>query len=326
MAKISLNNHASDLDNLEFLARIASLYYEEGLTQQRISEELGYSRSAISRFLTAAREAGVVEIRVHHPLQRDLELEATLRREYDLECVRVLQGYNWEYDRMLSHLGALGAQFVEERVRDGMLLGVSWGTAVYEVSSALRPPYLPNLTVIQMIGALGMPDPEIDGIELARSYARSFGGRYRILPAPAIVESQQVRAAMIDERQISDTLNLARQVDIAILGIGTTDPEISGLVRAGYLTIKELQTLADAGAVGDVCAIYFDQHGNVIDTPVAKRVVGVSKQDLIQIPSRLAVAGGVVKAPAILGALRSGLITSLVTDDLAARKIIDSTT
>lgn len=323
MAKNTLNNHQNDLENTEFLARVASLYYEEGMTQQRISEELGYSRSAISRFLTAARSAGVVEIRVHHPLQRDLELESNLRENFALETVRVLKGYNWEYARMLPRLGALGARLVEERVRDGMLLGVSWGTAVYEVVNALRPPYLPNLTVIQMIGALGTPDPQIDGGELARSYARAFGGRYRLFPAPALVESPQVQAAIMQERPIRDTLDLARKVDIAVLGIGTTDPAMSSFVRAEYLTPKEVREIADAGAVGDVCAAHFDVHGTILDIYITARVVGVSDADLMKIPFRLGVAGGAIKAPAILGALRSGLLSALVTDDLAARKVLE---
>jgi deoxyribonucleoside regulator len=325
ITETAIGNHAKDMENHEFLARVASLYYEEGLTQQRIAEELGYSRSAISRFLTAAREAGVVEIRVHHPLQRDLELEAQLRSSFKLESARVLKGYNDEYNRMLPRLGALGARLVEARVQDGMLLGVSWGTAVYEVANALRPPYLPNLTVIQMLGALGTPDPQIDGGELARFYARTFGGRYRIFPAPALVESPQVRSAMMEERPIRDTLALARKVDIAILGIGTTDPAMSSLVRAEYLTPKEIREVAAAGAVGDVCAVHFDLEGKILDIPIAARVVGVSAADLTKIPVRLAVAGGAVKAPAILGALRSGLISALVTDVLAARSVLEQT-
>ncbi len=322
MAQANATNQVSELENLEFLARVASLYYEEGLTQQRISEDLGYSRSAISRFLTAAREAGVVEIRVHHPLQRDLELEAGLRDNFKLEIARVLKGPHGDYQRMLARLGELGARLVEERVRDQMLLGVSWGTAVYEVANALRPPYLPNLTVIQMIGALGTPDPQIDGGELARSYAHAFGGRYRIFPAPAIVESPEVKAAIMQERPIGDTLDLARKVDIAVLGIGTTDPTMSSFVRAEYLTPKEVREVADAGAVGDVLAVHFDLQGQILDLPIANRVVGVTKDDLLNIPFRLAVAGGSIKAPAILGALRSGLITALVTDDLAARQVL----
>ncbi|TFH33628.1 MAG: sugar-binding transcriptional regulator, partial [Anaerolineales bacterium] len=100
-------------------------------------------------------------------------------------------------------------------------------------------------------------------------------------------------------------------------------PAMSSLVRAGYLTPKEIRVVAQAGAVGDVCAVHFDIHGNILDIPIAARVIGVSESDLRKIPFRLGVAGGAVKAPAILGALRSGLISALVTDDLAVRSIFE---
>jgi DNA-binding transcriptional regulator LsrR (DeoR family) len=100
---------------------------------------------------------------------------------------------------------------------------------------------------------------------------------------------------------------------------------MSSLVRAEYLTPKEIQEVADAGAIGDVCAIHFDLQGSILDIPIAARVIGVSASQLVKIPFRLAVAGGAVKAQAILGALRSGLISALVTDDLAAGNVLAQT-
>jgi deoxyribonucleoside regulator len=315
--------HTKDAGNLDFLARVASLYYEEGLTQQRIAEEMGYSRSAISRFLTAAREAGVVEIRVHHPLKRTLELESALREQFGLQAVRVFDRQALDYQRMLGRLGALGAQIVEANVRDGMKIGVSWGTAVFEVANALRPPYFPGITVIQLVGSLGTPDPEIDGIELARAYARSFGGRYRILPAPAIVEGPRVRDALMQDRPVREVLEAAREVELAVVGIGTTRPEKNSMVRAEFLTETEALNLASAGAVGDVCANLFDSDGNLLDLPLAARTVAIRAEDLRSIPLVLGVAGGEVKADAIRGALKARLVNALVTDDVAARSVLD---
>jgi DNA-binding transcriptional regulator LsrR (DeoR family) len=313
-----------ELTNIEFLARVASMYYEDGLTQQRIAKELGYSRSAISRFLTTAREAGVVEILVHHPLKRVCDLEAGLGDRFNLKTVRVFDRQGLDYNRMLGRLGSLGAQIVESYVQDGMKIGVSWGTGVFEVSNALRPPYLPNVTVIQLVGALGTPDPEIDGVELARSYARTFGGRYRILPAPAIVESPQVRDALLKDRAVREVLEAARAIDLAVVGIGTTKPEKSSLVRAEYLTQQEVLALSSAGAVGDICAIHFDSEGSLLDLPLAARTVAIRAEDLRRIPLVLGVAGGEVKASAIRGALRSGLINALVTDDVAAQLVLEA--
>lgn len=316
------STESRDLENLEFLARVASRYYEDGLTQHQISEELGYSRSAISRFLSKAREVGVVEIRVNHPLQRNTDLESALQGQFGLKTVRVLNRNSLDYERTLSRIGSLGARLVEAMVVDGTKLGVSWGTAVYEVANALRYSYMPEVVVIQLIGALGTPDPQIDGVDLARAYASVFGGRYRILPAPAIVETPEVRDALLSDRPIRETLEQARRVDCAIVGIGTTDPSMSSLVRAEYLTEIEIRELANSGAVGDVCAIHFDQEGTILDLPIAHRVVGISAADLKNIPVTVGVAAGQVKAPAILGAIKARLVNSLVTDESAARAIL----
>jgi DNA-binding transcriptional regulator LsrR (DeoR family) len=137
-----------------------------------------------------------------------------------------------------------------------------------------------------------------------------------------VVESPEAQAALMQERPIRDTLDLARRVDIAVLGIGTTDPAMSSFVRAEYLTPKEVNEVADAGGIGDICAVHFDIQGRILDLPISKRVVGISAADLGKIPFRLGIAGGAIKSQAIQGALRSGLLSALVTDDLAARKVL----
>ena len=74
-----------------FLARVASLYYDQNQSQQEISKELGVSRSAISRFLTEARERGIVEIIVHYPWRTCPLLEQELKSTFNLKAVRVLK-------------------------------------------------------------------------------------------------------------------------------------------------------------------------------------------------------------------------------------------
>ena len=310
-------------DRFSLLVRVASMYYEDGLTQREISTRLGYSRSAISRLLTEAHNAGIVEIRVHHPLRRDNELEKALRERFDLRECRVLVSTTIPYAKMLRRIGEQAARLVEQSIGPDSVLGVSWGTSVYEVAHALRPPYYSGVQVVQLIGALGTPDPQIDGPELARWFAQLYGARYQTLPAPLIVDSPAVRDALMMDRHVKEVLQNASRVDVAVVGIGTIDPSMSSLLRAGYLTPKELKDLAESGVVGDVCALMFDIEGNLLDVPLARRVVGVQADMLRQIPLVLGVACGAVKAAAIHGALRARLINALVTDGEAARRVLE---
>ena len=56
-------------DDLLLLADVAQQYYLEDMTQEQIARRIGVSRSNVSRMLKDARERGVVEIRIHHPLR-----------------------------------------------------------------------------------------------------------------------------------------------------------------------------------------------------------------------------------------------------------------
>ncbi len=65
------------------LANVASMYYLEKRTQAQIAERMGYSRSAISRLITEAENRGIVEIRVHSPIKRNVELEMRVKKRFD---------------------------------------------------------------------------------------------------------------------------------------------------------------------------------------------------------------------------------------------------
>ena len=55
-------------DQRELLAQVASLYYEEEMTQDAIAKQFGLSRIKVYRLLKKAREEQVVQITIHWPL------------------------------------------------------------------------------------------------------------------------------------------------------------------------------------------------------------------------------------------------------------------
>jgi DNA-binding transcriptional regulator LsrR (DeoR family) len=302
----------------EFLARVASMYYEDNLTQSEVARNLGYSRSAISRFLTEARDAGVVEIRINHPLSRNNQLERDLRNTFGLRDVRILQRGGISYPKMLARLGRLTGQMLDGLINERTTLGVSYGTGVHAVATALRPTHYPGVKVIQLIGASGTPDPQIDGPELAQMFARAYGGTYLAFPAPLLVDNETIRNAIMSDSYVRDMLALTRHIDVAIVGIGTTEVHKSGLVRAGHIPADELKEIAAQGAAGDVCAIHYSIDGEILDLPIQHRTIGVGVDTLREIPFVIGVAGGEAKAEAIHGAIRAGLVNVIVTDDVTA--------
>lgn len=312
-------------ERLHFLATVAHLYYTERMSQETISQKLGYSRSAISRFLTEAQELGVVEIRIHYPIQRAHDLEQKLRDHFGLETIQVVQRAGREYTTMLRMVGQMGATYFDQILPDSAIVGISWGAAVHQVASTLRHrTRRGSVVVVQMMGSVGDGDPAIDGPEVARNFAMALDAQYQILPAPVIVQDRQTRDRLRTERQIQDVLDLAQQADLALVGIGSVKVERSGLVRAGHVSPEEMQSFEGLGAVGDICGTLYDSRGAIMDIDFNHRLLAVDLTALARNSFVIGVAGGVMKAPAILGALRGGFLKALITDSSAAEAVLGS--
>jgi DNA-binding transcriptional regulator LsrR (DeoR family) len=310
------------IERTELLARVASMYYEDNLTQDEIARRVDTSRSTVSRMLQEAREAGVVEITVHYPWKTVPEIEDDLVVRFHLRQARVLLGRGRPYEEVLRGLGVLAARYIESILIEGTILGISWGVAVYSTVRALRPGRRLPITVVQLVGAVGQGDPLIDGPELARLLASVYGGEYRYLHAPLIVEDAHAREVLLQEPRIRETLSLARRADVALVGIGAPSPQVYTLLRAGYLDQEQLAQLRAQGVVGDICARHYDAHGRVLDIELNQRIVGIELEALHDIEQVIGVAGGEAKAEAILGVLRSGHVNVLFTDDVTAREVL----
>ncbi len=313
-------------ERLELLATVAEMYYVRAISQAEIAKKLKFSRSKVSRLLTEARENGMVEVNIHFPLERVLELEKRICERFQLQKALVSKTGNQTPNQMLRSIGRLGANYLSEKLADGSTLGISWGTAVYEVAQAFRPKKLADFQVVQVIGSIGYGDPAIDGPEVARLIAVNFGGKYYTLNSPVIVQDKNTRDGLLKERNIQEVIAKGAQADYILAGIGSSNPARSGLVRAGYLGADELNRINEqTGAVGDICALFFNQDGEYGEIEFNKRVVGITLDQIKYNPAEvIGVAGGYEKVEAILGALRGGLINTLITDDRAAEKILEN--
>ncbi|GBD10264.1 Deoxyribonucleoside regulator [Candidatus Thermoflexus japonica] len=305
----------------ELLAHVASLYYEQGWNQSRIAKALGFSRSMVSRLLSEARQRKIVQISIHWPIRTVKDLEDQLVATFGLRTARVLDVENLPYPELLSRLGKLAALELVRYLRDGMTIAVTWGITLWELVQALPPQVYPRLRVVQCLGALGGTHP-CDTPAIVRRLAETLGAQGYYLHAPLMVESEQTCQQLLQERMIKEVLDLARQADLLLVGIGSTESEVSSLKRSGSLSEEDLAWLRRQGAVGYLCARYLDLNGQPIPTPFDRRTIGLTLEEIRRIPCVFAVAGGTLKARAILAALRSGLINILVTDKGAAAEAL----
>ncbi len=308
----------------ELLAFVAEKYFREDLRQTDIAELVGVTRSAVSRMLTEAREKGLVEILIHHPLQFDHELEGKLQRELNLQFTSVVifqEGA--EYEDQRKKLGKAASRLLIKLIEPEHRVGIGWGTSVQAAIEALDKSPVRDPQVIQLVGVLGSSRHSYSAQTLVDQMAQKLGGEGIYLYAPFIVENRQTAASLLEDPSVDRAIAKGRECDIALMGIGTTRPDYCSLYKGNHLSLSDLDLIRTAGAVGDVCALYFDQNGQLSPVDFHDRRIGISQQDLRNIPTRLAVAGWIEKAEAILGAIRGGYVNSLVTDKLTALRVLE---
>jgi DNA-binding transcriptional regulator LsrR (DeoR family) len=276
----------------------------------------------ISRMIAEARERNIVEINVHYPWTWR-QMEENLVRTFGLKSAKVMVMENESHNELLVGLGILVAEYFNEILRDNMVIGISWGSAMQHMINALKPRKMKDAVVIQLIGATGLENNLTDGPLLAQLLTDRLSATCHHLHTPLVVENKMVRDALLQERSIKETLNRAGEADIALVGIGSIDPDLYSLKIAGYITEEERQKMADAGVAGDICGQHYSVKGERLDIEINDRVVGIDLPTLSKIDTVIAAAGDVRKGDAILGALRGKFIDVLVTDSITAKYLID---
>jgi DNA-binding transcriptional regulator LsrR (DeoR family) len=303
------------------LADVAEMYYLEGKDQSDIASEVGVTRSMVSRMLTEARNRGIVEIKVIRALHSDHTLEEAIKTRFGIESVSVVSMEETKPEKMLITLGRAGAEVLKKHLRADLVIGVAWGTAVSASVDAVQMMAEPSIKVIQLVGALGARHVEYDGHEIVKRLAEKLGCEGYYINAPYLCQTPEIAQSMRETRGIKETIDMGKKIQVALLGIGTTETEYSSLYLSGMLTEEELKVMRKNGVVGDIASNYFNREGTPYCDGFLNRMITIKLEDLSRIPVRIGIAGGSAKVNAIIGALNSRLVTHLVTDSITARLI-----
>ncbi|GAL16759.1 LsrR transcriptional repressor of lsr operon [Vibrio maritimus] len=146
-----------------------------------------------------------------------------------------------------------------------------------------------------------------------------------LVPAPLRVSSKAVADVLYQEDSVSDVLMASSSADVAVISIGSVaQVEKATMHQTGYISLGEQKVLQRKGAQGDILGYFFDEQGDVLeDIKLHEELISVRPEKLRDIPLVIGVAGGTVKAEAILAALKGQYINALVTNEATATKILE---
>jgi len=301
----------------EQLIEVATSFYRQGKSQIEIARELGLDPSTVSRYLKRARDEGIVHIEIRPPRREHVDLGRDLAGHFGLRRAIVVPE-----DSDAEALYAVAADFVSSSLVTGMRLGISWGQTLAGMIRFLQPKAVSGLSIAQLTGGLSDAEPGNQCHELVRHLAQLYpNSRVKYLHAPAIVDSETIRRAILADRSVSDALEAAARSEFALVGIGSMGDDAT-LMRVGHLEQADRDRLRASGAVGTLNGRFFDGLGRPAGH-LERRTIAISWDQMAAIPTVVAMAAGSTKVQAIAGALETGCLDVLVTDEETARSLLE---
>lgn len=312
-------------DDRRLLVEIAAMYYEEGAKQADIAKKFCISRSLVSKYLAKARDLGLVEIIIHddmiHPYKH---IEDRLKSKFGLEEVICISPTAAEV--LNKRLGATAAKYLTRIIQPTSSVGVSAGTTVQEIAFNFSPKHqLPGVEFIPMVGGLGHQHVNLQANLVCERFAQNSGATAIELHTPITVDTMEAKEVFLQQSFIKRVFEKARQVDIALVGIGSTP--VYSTMRKAYLAGDANPLASDLSEekniVSDICYNFVTDKGELADCIWNQRVMALDLEDLKKIPLVIGVAGGTDKVLGIHAALVGKLINVLITDETAAKFLID---
>lgn len=301
------------------LTDVARMHYEHGMTHREIAESIGTSRVRVTRMLAEARRTGIVEITIHGDPAPFPNVGADLAQRFGLVRALVAPSMS-DAARTRRSVAMLTAQLLADCLAQSRLLALGLSSTVASAVELLPTISTPDVALVPAAGGWAGPATGLNPEELTSRIAVRTGGTSYNLLAPLLAPSEEFAERIRAEKMVRAGLERAAGADTLVTSVGGMVWEQSALADA--VSPEERAELQERGAVGDTSGRFFDAAGAAVSSALDRRVVGLTLEQMVGIPTRLVVAHGPQKVAALRGALAAGLPTHLVTDLETARQLL----
>ena len=192
-------------------------------------------------------------------------------------------------------------------LRSGSVLAIGWGRAIRGILDAGLPP-VPGVLVVPATGGMQQQQPHFQVNEFVRLAAEQLGGTPHFIHAPYL-PSAATRDAFLADPSIAESVALWDRIDVA--------PRRHRPAAREELAGGQRRHAGRAGAVQRRRRRHpplLRCRGPPVDWDGEGRMIAASPDQLRRAPLVIGAAIGVEKADAILGAVRAGFVSALVTD------------
>lgn len=298
----------ADARETALMVELASEHYLQERSKVEIAQRHGLSRFQVARLLEAAREEGIVQIRIVNPLDAGAA-HSELAEALGISTVTVAAQRSGESLRpaLARHAAAL----LQQRLHEGARLGVAWSRTLMHLPEHLSA--LPTVDVVQLVGPLSAPGTTTAASTgLIHTLGSLAGGQVWPLPTPLILDSEEVAASLRGMDEVRAALEAADDLDLAVVSIGAWGEGASTLW--GRFSEDERERAQAAGVVAECSGILLTAEGEVARTGLESRVIGVKPEQLRR-TRVIGLAPALAHPEAVVAAARAGFVDELVLSE-----------
>lgn len=304
----------------EILASIAHDFYLGKLNIGEISRKYNLSRYLITKALDEAIAKGIVKISIQEQIQRDQKMERLFQKKFNLKEAIVLRNSsttNQDNEKIIAY----AAKQIESYLQTAHIIGISWGTLVSDIINHFDSSQRNDLNCVQLVGE--NIHSEIRKSPLEQKLAQHFHAHALTLPAPIYVLQSDFLNLIKQEPFYQTLVPYYKKLDLIFAGLGT----YQAIEANPYLENKYAPTLFGSEAKNKIAGLIFGRPYNIdgqFEPNVENHICGISLKQLKKVPIRFVIVKNRFKSEALLGALRSGIITHLITNDGIAARVLQA--
>ncbi|MBD1383497.1 sugar-binding transcriptional regulator [Metabacillus arenae] len=307
-----------DWEERKEIVKIAIFYYYKNLTQDQIAKKLNVSRSVISRSLQKAKDYGIINFYIKDESFPIVNMQSELEEKFRLKKVIISPSYNLLDHEVLNLVIKEAIAYLKVALKNVNTVGVSWGSTLKTLAREFPYEDHKHLTLLPLIGGISKMHIELHSNQICYDLMKKLYCHSNFLYAPALAENTLIKKTFCESPSISEVLEAGRNVDMALLGIASPYANDNLMRRIGYTTNLDLKEFESLNVVGDINSRFFNQEGTEVNCRINNHVIGISLEDIKNIPNIVLIASGIQKKEAVLAAVKAGYAHTLIIDERIA--------
>src|SRR5699024_1859213 len=140
-----------------------------------------------------AKDKGYVQIQVINPFEDENQLAEKLKEKFNLNQVFVTFAPVDKYSEIVKSITTCAAEYLDETVTDGDIIGVFWGVILNALAQIIQPKNVTDVQDVEITGEMSHSKTQTHAVEIVNLFAQAYQSLPNYSPLRVVVDQKAVR-------------------------------------------------------------------------------------------------------------------------------------